>query len=331
MSGLRVPVVEVRLDRRSWRDHLAGLTATGLRDDPPWIPPVWFYDRYGSELFERITRLAEYYPTRCERSILAAHAGRIAEVTGAETLVELGSGTSEKTTLLLDALAERGTLRQVVPFDVSEEVLRAAADELAARYPDALVHAVAGDYHEHLDRLPATGSCLLAFLGSTIGNLTPTERSGFLDAVTGVLGHEDWFLLGTDLVKDPERLVAAYDDPGGVTAEFNLNALRVLQRELGADLEPADWQHRAVYDESEERIEMHLVATGATHIRIGHLGVDRTLRAGAWIRTEISTKFRTDALHAELEAAGLGVVGSWTDEAGDFLLTLAQPRGTSAS
>lgn len=323
--------VEVHLDRRAWRDHLAAVTAAGLHDDPPWTPPVWFYDQVGSALFDRITRLPEYYPTRCERSILEARADRIAELTGAETLAELGSGTSEKTLLLLDALVAAGTLRRVAPFDVSEEVLRDAVTTIGERHPGVAVHAVVGDFHEHLGHLPTDGRCLLAFLGSTIGNLTPAERRVFLSGVRDVLGEGDRFLLGTDLVKDRGRLVAAYDDPEGVTAEFNLNALRVMRRELGAEIDTERWRHRAVFDEVHQRIEMHLVATAATSVRIEQLGVDRAFAAGEWIRTEISAKFRFEGVHAELERAGLDVVESWTDDDGDFLLTLAQPRGTSAS
>ncbi len=318
--------IDVRLDRAAWATHLAEATATGLRSSPPWTPPVWFYDEVGSALFDRITRLDEYYPTRAERSILARRAEEIAATTGARTLAELGSGTSEKTTLLLDALADRGALQRVVPFDVSEAVLRSAADEIAARYPGVAVHAVVGDFHEHLGALPTDDTSLLAFLGSTIGNLSAAERSDFLRGVRSSLGDDDWFLLGTDLVKDPARLVAAYDDAAGVTARFNLNALAVMNRELGADFEPDAWSHRAVYAVEHQRIEMHVVAARDQVVHVEALEVELPLPAGGWIRTEISTKFTAEQVASELEGAGLSTVASWTDDDGDFLVTLARPR-----
>jgi L-histidine N-alpha-methyltransferase len=318
--------IDVRLDMAAWATHLAEATATGLRSSPPWTPPVWFYDDVGSMLFDRITRLEEYYPTRAERSILTRHAAEIAATTGATTLAELGSGTSDKTVLLLDALAARGALERVVPFDVSEVVLRSAADEIAARYPGVAVHAVVGDFHEHLGALPTDGTSLLAFLGSTIGNLSPAERSDFLRSVRASLGDDDWFLLGTDLVKDPARLVAAYDDASGVTARFNLNALAVMNRELGADFDPGAWSHRAVYDREHQRIEMHVVAESDQVVHIEALDLELAVPAGGWIRTEISTKFTAEQVAAELEGAGLSPVAAWSDDDGDFLVTLARPR-----
>ncbi len=317
--------VEVRLRASAWAGHLAEQTATGLRDRPPWTPPVWFYDQVGSELFDRITRLEEYYPTRAERSILAERAGTIAALSGAETLAELGSGTSDKTVLLLDALERRGTLRRVVPFDVSEEVLRDAAATIARRHDGVAVHAVVGDFHEHLGALPTDGPCLLAFLGSTIGNLDAAERRRFLSSVRSTLDGDDRFLLGTDLVKDRTRLVSAYDDAQGVTARFNLNALAVMNRELGGDFELAAWRHRAVFDEEFQRIEMHVVAQEDQAVRLEALDLDLEVAAAGWIRTEISTKFTADQVERELTGAGLEPVDSWTDERGDFLLTLARP------
>ena len=317
--------VDVRLEPADWSRHLADETARGLSDQPPWIPPVWFYDDIGSDLFDRITRLDEYYPTRAERSILAARAHTIAEHTGATTLVELGSGTSDKTTLLLDALRDRGALECIVPFDVSEAVLRSAAASLAATYPGVRVHAVVGDFHEHLDHLPGEGTRLLAFLGSTIGNLDPDQRRGFLGAVRRTLAGDGWFLLGTDLVKDRTRLVRAYDDADGVTAAFNLNALAVMNRELGADFDLGAWRHRAIYDELHQRIEMHVVAASDQLVSLSAL--DRTLvvEAGGHVRTEISAKFTEPQVRSELTDAGFAVDAAWTDDDGDFLLTLARP------
>ncbi len=212
--------------------------AAGLTSVPKELPPKYFYDARGSELFDEITRLPEYYPTRCERSILEERAGEIARLTGADTLVELGSGTSEKTHLLLDALAGAGRLRRIVAFDVSEPTLRQAAATLAGEYPQADVTAVVGDFEHHLRTIPGGGRRLVAFLGGTIGNLAPKQRAQFLSEVAALMVPGDAFLLGTDLVKDVDRLEAAYDDAAGVTAEFNRNVLHVVNRELGRRLRP---------------------------------------------------------------------------------------------
>jgi L-histidine Nalpha-methyltransferase len=318
--------VDVHLDPADWSDHLAEETRRGLRDDPPWIPPVWFYDEAGSKLFDEITRLDEYYPTDAERSILRDHADDIAAVTGAETLIELGSGTSEKTTLLIDALSRAGTLRRFAPFDVSEEVLRSSADTVAATWPSIDVHAVVGDFHQHLDQVPTDGVAVLAFLGSTIGNLDPEQRRVFLGQVRGALDTDDWFLLGTDLVKDPDRLVRAYDDADGVTAAFNLNSLTVMNRELDADFDPGGFTHRSHWDPEGRRIEMHLVASSDQTAHLAGLGgLTVTVRQGDFLRTEISTKFTPQGVADELGAADLTVERQWFDDAGDFLVTLARP------
>ena len=320
-----VITVDVHLDPADWSRHLADETALGLADRPPWIPPVWFYDETGSELFDRITRLEEYYPTRAERAILAERATTIAARTGAATLIELGSGTSDKTILLLDALWDRGTLERIVPFDVSEAVLRSAATTLAEAYEGVDVHAVVGDFHEHLGHIPSHGRRLLAFLGSTIGNLDPTQRREFLGGVRRTLDAGDWFLLGTDLVKDRTRLVRAYDDDSGVTAAFNLNALHVMNRELGADFDVDAWRHRAVFDEEHQRIEMHVVAVTDQSVSFATLDRSLSVEAGHHLRTEISTKFTESQVRAELAEAGFVVDAAWTDADGDFLLTLARP------
>jgi dimethylhistidine N-methyltransferase len=330
-TAVRSPIggrvtVAVHLDPADWSDHLAAETRAGLLDDPPWIPPVWFYDEVGSQLFDEITRLEEYYPTEAERRVLAAHADEMAAITAADTLMELGSGTSDKTMLLIDALDRAGTLRRLVPFDVSEEVLVRSSRHLAARLPGVEVHAVVGDFHRHLGELPDGGTRLLAFLGSTIGNLDPDQRAAFLAAARGALGDDDWFLLGTDLVKDPARLVAAYDDAAGVTARFNRNALVVLNRELGADFDPDAYDHRAHWDPDLQRIEMHLVARNDQHVTVPGLdGLEVRFAAGRHLRTEISTKFTPTGVAAELAAAGFAVSHSWSDLAGDVLVTLARP------
>ena len=230
-------VIDVHLTPDHAARALRADARTGLLADPKWLPPKWFYDARGSRLFEQITRLPEYYPTRAEREILDTRAGEIAALTDAHTLVELGSGSSEKTRLLLDALREHGTLRQFVPLDVSESALREAAAALAEDYLGMSVHGVVGDFTEHLSQLPGEAPRIVAFLGGTIGNLLPAERAKFFRSVHDVLDRGEWLLLGTDLVKDPDTLVRAYDDEAGVTAEFNKNVLRVLNRQLGADFD----------------------------------------------------------------------------------------------
>jgi L-histidine N-alpha-methyltransferase len=301
-------------------DVRAGLLAT-----PKSLPPVWFYDQRGSELFDEITRLPEYYLTRAEHEILRDHAARIVDLAGADTLVELGSGTSEKTRTLLDAMAAAGQLRRFVPFDVSPEILALAAEDIAGAY-GVEVRAVVGDFHHHLDRLPRGGARLIAFLGSTIGNLDPGQRRRFLTDLEATMGPADTLLLGTDLVKDPARLVAAYDDRAGVTAAFNRNVLNVLNNELGANFPLATFAHVAVWDPEARWIEMRLRATRAVTVDVKALDLQVDFAPGEEMRTEISSKFTPSQVEEELAEAGFGAIDGWTDRAGDFLLTLAQPR-----
>jgi len=295
----------------------------GLRQTPKSLPPKWFYDEIGSGLFDQITRLPEYYPTRTEAAILAARAGSIAETSGADTLVELGSGTSEKTRMLLDALRDRGTLRRFIPFDVDAGVLQSAGAAIEAEYPGVDVDAVCGDFEKHLSEIPGGGQRLVVFLGSTIGNLTTEPRAGFLSALAGVLQPGDSLLLGTDLVKDTDRLIRAYDDSVGVTAAFNRNVLAVVNRELDADFDIDAYQHVARWNADQERIEMWLRADGAQSVRIRALGLTVEFADGEEMLTEVSCKFRPDAVTAELAAAGLRQIHWWTDPAGDFGLSLA--------
>ena len=323
-------------------DALAGLTAT-----PKSLPPKWFYDAQGSALFEKITELPEYYPTRAERAILRAVAPEVAALTGASVLVELGSGSSEKTRLLLSALRDAGTLRGYVPVDVSESALAAAGDALAGEYPGLAVHAVVADFEKYLgvpsgsgadaraagaagegatDNLgDGGGPRLVAFLGSTIGNMVPAERAVFLRRVRAQLRPGDAFLLGTDLVKDPAVLVAAYDDSAGVTAAFNKNVLAVLNAELGADFDLDAFDHVAVWDAGREWIEMRLRAASPQTVRVA--GLDLTVRFAAdeEMRTEVSAKFRESGVRTELAAAGLAMRSWWTDPDGQFGLSLAVP------
>jgi len=321
VSGVRV---DVHLSAADLADALAADVRTGLTASPKELPPKWFYDERGSMLFDEITRLPEYYPTRAERSILDARAGEIAATTRADTLVELGSGTSEKTRLLLSALAGTGTLSRFMPFDVSEQTLRDAATAISADY-DISVHAVVGDFERHLGLLPGGGRRLIAFLGGTIGNFTPALRAAFLSEVAAGLGPDDALLLGTDLVKDAARLEAAYDDAAGVTAEFNRNVLRVVNRELDGDFDPDAFAHVARFDPAEEWIEMRLRAVRPMTVRVGALDLDVEFAAGEDLRTEISAKFRPERVAAELDAAGLRLVEWWTDDPGDFALSLSRP------
>ncbi|HET8560241.1 MAG TPA: L-histidine N(alpha)-methyltransferase [Marmoricola sp.] len=301
-------------------DVRAGLTAT-----PKSLPPKYFYDARGSALFEEITRLPEYYPTRTETAILQARRAEIAALTGAETLVELGSGTSEKTRLLLRALTAAGTLRRFVPLDVDPTVLGQAGEAIAADFPGLVVEPVVGDFERHLGELPQHPRRLLVFLGSTIGNLEPAQRRRFLVAVRACLIEGDAFLLGVDLVKDERRLVAAYDDQQGVTAAFNKNMLAVLDRELGADLDPDAFDHRAVWDADREWIEMHLVARAAQTVHVADLDLTVSFDAGETLRTEISAKFHRSGIEKELIDAGLRPAHWWTDPADDFALSLSVP------
>jgi L-histidine N-alpha-methyltransferase len=316
--------VDVHLAPDDLRRQLEVDVRAGLSGAPKELPPKYFYDDRGSELFDAITRLPEYYPTRAERTILVTHADELAARSRADTLVELGSGTSEKTRLLLDALARAGTLARFVPFDVSEATLRSAADAVAGEYGIS-VHAVVGDFERHLEHIPRDGRRMVAFLGSTIGNLTPASRARFLTEIASGLGPDDSFLLGTDLVKDPARLVAAYDDAAGVTAEFNRNVLCVVNRSLGADFDPAAFVHVARWNGDAEWIEMWLRTDVARTVHVRDLDLTVEFAAGEAIRTEISAKFRMARVASELSAAGLRLDGWWTDPDGDFALSLARP------
>ncbi|MER5740368.1 L-histidine N(alpha)-methyltransferase [Streptomyces sp. NPDC002262] len=296
----------------------------GLTRSPKELPPKWFYDARGSELFDEITRLPEYYPTRAEREILVARAAEIAAATGARTLVELGSGSSEKTRFLIDALLPG--LAAYVPVDVSESALTGAAEALLADRPGLRVHALVADFTRGIALPETPGPRLVAFLGGTIGNLLPQERRSFLRSVRSMTAAGDAFLLGTDLVKDESTLVAAYDDAAGVTAEFNKNVLAVIDRELGADADPDDFDHVARWDREREWIEMRLRARHALTVKIPDLDLAVPFEAGEELRTEVSAKFRQEGVRAELAEAGFELARWWTDEEGRFALSLATAR-----
>ncbi|MCB5164314.1 L-histidine N(alpha)-methyltransferase [Streptomyces bambusae] len=308
------------LDEHAAEAALRADVLHGLTGQPKVLPPKWFYDSRGSELFEDITRLPEYYPTRAEREILLARAGEIAAVSGARTLVELGSGSSEKTRHLIDAMPG---LELYVPVDVSGSALEGAAQTLLAAHPALRVHAMIADFTRPLVLPPSEGPRLVLFLGGTIGNLLPAERAAFLAAVRRMLSPGDALLLGTDLVKDEATLVAAYDDAQGVTAEFNKNVLAVIDRELGADFHAYDFDHVAVWDREQEWIEMRLRARHEVAVKIRSLDLVVPFAAGEEIRTEVSAKFRQEGVRTELAAAGLELTRWWTDEAGRFALSLA--------
>jgi len=318
------PTIEVHLSDDHVADALRHDVRTGLSAQPKWLPPKWFYDARGSELFEDITRLPEYYPTRAEAAALREAVGEVAQLTKAATVVELGAGSSEKTRLLLDALASAGSLQSFVPQDVSASALRATAATIAAEYPDLRVHGVVSDFTEGLDRLPGDSPRLVAFLGGTIGNFLPDERAAFLSSVSAVVEPGEWLLLGTDLVKAPEVLVAAYDDAQGVTAEFNRNVLQVINRELDADFDVDAFEHVAVWDEQNEWIEMRLRATRTMEVDVAGLRMSIGFAQGEQMRTEISAKFRTDGVRDELRAARFDVQARWTDPEGRFAVFLAQ-------
>jgi L-histidine N-alpha-methyltransferase len=322
--------IERLLDDADGRSALNDATFWSLRERPKELPAVWLYDERGSLLFDEITRLPEYYLTRREREILVAYAMEIAARTEARTLVELGSGTSEKTRLLLDALQAGGTLERFVPLDVSEEVLRASAHAVAARYPTIAVHAIVGDFERHLAALPAGEGRLVAFLGSTIGNLYPARRARLLATVGSALAAGDAFLLGVDLVKDSRRIEAAYNDAGGVTETFVRNGLEALNRELRANFDQARLSFEAHWDAGNEWMDIGFRARSAHEVRIAELEILLPLAENEQLRFEVSTKFRREGLERELIDAGLELDGWWTDADGDFALVLARPTGAQA-
>ena len=337
----------------TYDDHLpADFSAQSLRDDVrtgltaprKWLPPKWFYDKVGSELFEDITALREYYPTRTERAILAESAAAIVAAAGSDTLIELGSGSSEKTRLLLDAMLAQAVdraeprghdgatddpissyLGSYIALDVSEDALRSACGALVSSYPRLRVGAMRADFTHHLELLPrgaGTDRRTVAFLGSTIGNFEPTERAAFLRALRVQLGEHDHFLLGADLVKSADVLIPAYDDAAGVTAAFNLNLLDVLNHSLRADFDCATFDHVVVWDAENEWIEMRLRATRDMVVHLPDLDLSVDFDRDEDVRTEISAKFRRESLTAELESAGFVARGWWTDRRDWFSLSL---------
>lgn len=315
--------IEVHLGPDDWARSLRNDALAGLSASPKDLPPTWLYDDRGCELFDQITRLPEYYPTRAERSILRARSLEIAALSGADTLVELGAGTAKKTRLLLDAMALGDRLERYVPFDVAEPTLRNTADSVAAEHPGVQITGVVGDFRRHLGEIPTGGRRLIAFLGGTIGNLDPAARAQMLGELATGMAPGDTLLLGTDLVKDRVRLVEAYDDAAGVTAAFNKNVLVVLNRELGASFDLDRFAHVARFDEDHEWIEMRLRSDGAQVVNVPGLDISLSFEDGEDLRTEISAKFRPEGVRDELAAAGLALAEWWTDPDGDFALSLS--------
>jgi len=306
-------------------DPLAELSRA-LRSRPRTIPPRWLYDDLGSELFDEITRLPEYYPTEAEREILATHSTMIAEVSGATTVIELGSGTSDKTRTLLDAFVAHGQIERFAPLDVSAATLLYAAEVLGQRYPDLVVEPVIGDFTRHLARLPKGGTRLVAFLGGTVGNFYMEERRAFLGALADSLESGDWLLLGVDLIKPIDRIMDAYNDSRGVTDAFIRNALRVINRDLDANFDLGNFEYVPLWDAREHRVDMRLRACDPERAHIGALGLDVQLEAGEELRVEISTKFDPVEIADELAEAGFGDTDVLTDAAGDFGLILTRRR-----
>ena len=317
--------IDVHLSPDEVRSQMRVDALKGLRASEKSIPPVWFYDERGSRLFEEITQLPEYYPTRAERALLERHAPSIAELSKADTLVELGAGACDKSRVLLTALQDAGALSRYVPFDVSDEFLRGAATTLSREYDELDIHLVIGDFHHHLAEIPTRGRRMVAFLGGTIGNLNPAQRARFLFDLNCTMSSDDSLLLGTDLVKDPERLVAAYDDTAGVTADFNRNVLRVLNEQLGGDFDPDNFRHVAVWNEDEQWIEMRLRAQEATEVSLAGAGITVRFDEGEDLLTEISAKFTPGRVERELSEAGFVVEEMWGAEDGEFLLSLSHP------
>jgi L-histidine Nalpha-methyltransferase len=321
-----VIAIDVHLDAgaaaKMARDVRGGLCAY-----PKELAPKYFYDERGSQLFEQITELPEYYPTRAEREILSQRSAEILAVAGGpSTLVELGSGSATKTRHLLSAMRDAGSLDTYVPVDISEEITHQTAACLVDEYPGLAVHGLVCDFEEHLERIPhGDGLRLIAFLGGTVGNLYPRQRHAFLERIAALLGPGDHLLLGTDLVKEPTRLEAAYDDAAGVTAEFNKNVLEVLNRELGADFDLDAFEHVARYDAEAERMDIRLRSLADQDVRLDDLDLDVSFAAGEEMRTEISTKFTRARLESVYAGAALELRGWFTDAAGDYALSLARP------
>ncbi|MGH2992148.1 MAG: L-histidine N(alpha)-methyltransferase [Solirubrobacterales bacterium] len=316
--------VDVHLPEGGPLSGIAADVRMGLSAPFKELPPKYFYDERGSQLFEQITELPEYYPTRAERAILGARAAEIVDAAGTSILIELGSGSAAKTRCLFDAMRDASSLEAYVPVDISEEITRDTAVRLIGEYDGLRVHGVVCDYETHLERIPREPGGLIAFLGGTIGNFHPQVRRSFLARIASLMYPEDRFLLGTDLVKDRARLEAAYNDSAGITSEFNKNVLHVLNRELGADFVPPDFEHRAFWDEINSWMDIRLRSLTEQMVTIPAIEMKVEFAEAEEMRTEISAKFTRDQLEAIYCEAGLEIVEWWTDPEDLFALSLAR-------
>ena len=324
----RTTTIDRHIEPASLEQEMRTEIRRALQSTPKALTPKWLYDERGSEIFDEITRLSEYYPTEAERSILTDHAEEIATHSAATTIIELGSGTSDKTRTLLDAFDATGQLDRFVPFDVSEAPIREATAMLATRYPNVHLHAVVGDFHRHLNEIPATGHRLLAFLGSTIGNFHVEERAAFLGALGDLLEQGEWLLLGMDLVKDVDRIIDAYNDASGVSEAFARNVLTVLNREFDGDIPVELFDYIPFWDPTEQRIDIRLRAAMPLEARLDSLDLDISFGEGEELRVEVSTKFTRARIDRELSEAGFAVDRVWTtpgpDGSADYGLVLAR-------
>ena len=326
IEALEAVGVELHACADNWT-ALASDVMDGLLSQPKTLPPKWFYDARGSDLFDRITELDEYYLTRRERALLGEIGAPLADETGAAEVVELGSGSSTKTPLLLDPLYETGRLRRYVPVDVSASAIRAALPGLASRYPGMQISACICDFTRHLDELATSSEepRLVAFLGSTLGNLQPVEVRAFLRRLRPVMREHDALLIGTDLVKDIPTIEAAYDDSLGVTAEFNRNVLSVINRELKGGFELSKFQHEASYNSTLDRVEIRLRSLEAQVVPIEALGIEVVFQPGESILTEISRKFTRESVERAYESGGFRLREWYEDADGWYAMSLASP------
>jgi L-histidine N-alpha-methyltransferase len=302
-------------------------TRKGLEAEPKELPSVWLYDDRGSQLYEEITRLPAYYLPRREAEILGVRASYVARRTKARTIVELGSGSAKNTRILLGALAAAGTIERFVPLDVSEHALRASGQAIAAAYPGVAVEPIVGDFERDVESLPGHGPRLMAFLGSTLGNLIPERRATLFATLASELAEDDWLLLGVDLVKQVGRLEAAYEDRAGVTEAFVRNALTAVNRELGATFEQRRFVYEPRWDPVRRWMDIGVRAVAAHPVSVPRLELEVALEKDERLRVEISAKFRRGQLEGELGRAGLRAESWWTDRAGDFAVVLARPEG----
>jgi L-histidine N-alpha-methyltransferase len=315
--------IEVLLEPGGAPATMAAEVEAGLRASPKWLPSKYFYDTRGSALFEQITELPEYYPTRTERAILESLAHEITGDSPPVELIELGSGAAKKTRVLIEAARAHGSLRRFIPVEVSQDIAEQSARRLARDYPGLDVHVVVGDFERHLDRLPAGEARLVVFLGGTIGNFMRPDAVRFISRVAGLLDGRSRFLLGTDLVKDRSVLHAAYNDSQGITAEFNRNILNVVNDHLGSDFDPAAFAHVAFFNEDASRIEMHLRSLADQVVSIPSLQMEVRFGQGELLRTEVSHKYTRESVEALFADAGLRLARWFTDPQDYFALSLA--------